>query len=65
MPTPICSHAGCSTCREIVVGAIAAQLRTVAEGLRAGLCVEALKLAQKAERRPVEDAAALVEAMIG
>jgi hypothetical protein len=44
---PVCPHPGCSTCRTIVVGMVAAQLRTIAEGLRAGICVEALQLAKQ------------------
>jgi hypothetical protein len=43
---PICKHPDCTTCREIVVGVLARELASVPEELRAGVCVEALRLAK-------------------
>jgi hypothetical protein len=44
--TAICRREGCITCREIVVGLLAQELRTVPEELRAGVCVDAMKAAK-------------------
>jgi hypothetical protein len=61
----ICPHPDCTTCRSIVVGMIAQQLRSIAEGLRAGICVEALRLAKRSDERTPTREAVVVEAMIG
>lgn len=62
-PRPICTHPGCATCRGIVVALIAQQLATVPEELRAGVAVEALRMA-KAPAATTR-MAAVVEAQIG
>lgn len=43
----VCRHTGCTTCRAIIVGLLAEQLRTVPEAVRAALCVEAMKAAKR------------------
>jgi hypothetical protein len=61
--TAICSRVGCTTCRAIVVGLIAAELASVPEELRAGVVVDAIRKAKAVTVTAPE--AARVEEQIG